>query len=83
MLHPLLKACTSFQLERYDILIADDSTDPETLTVLEQWKNHQKIRIIHGPTREGFKGGASGPLAHSHEEIELGFTNPTNSWLAS
>ncbi len=58
ILNRLLKACTSFQYERYDILIADDSDDPETLTVLEQWKNHDKIRIAHRPSRDGFKGGA-------------------------
>ncbi len=49
ILNRLLKACTSFQSERYDILIADDSTDPETLTVHEQWKNHDKNRVIHRP----------------------------------
>ncbi len=65
ILNRLLKACTSFQFERYDIIIADDSTDPETLSVLEQWKNHDKIRIIHRPSRDGFKGAAlQNALAH-------------------
>ncbi len=58
ILDRLLKACTSFHFERYDVTLADDSTNPETLSVLGNWKNHERIRIVHRASRDGFKGAA-------------------------
>ena len=52
-----LLAVTSMEYQNYEIIVADDSTD-ETVQLLEQWKNHPKVKISHRTTREGFKGGA-------------------------
>jgi cellulose synthase/poly-beta-1,6-N-acetylglucosamine synthase-like glycosyltransferase len=67
ILNRLLKACTSFHSNRYDVTIADDSTNPETLSTLEEWKKHEKIRIVHRTHRDGFKGAA---LLNAIENLE-------------
>src|SRR2546425_1180135 len=52
----LLAACTSFDYKSYEVIVVDDSTD-ETTALLERWKSSQ-VRVIHRPSRKGFKGGA-------------------------
>ena len=54
----LLKACTSFDYDNYEVIVADDSTDPEALAILDKWSGHPRVRVLHRPTRKGFKGGA-------------------------
>jgi cellulose synthase/poly-beta-1,6-N-acetylglucosamine synthase-like glycosyltransferase len=54
----LLRACTSFDYDNYEVVVADDSTDPEALAILERWAAHPRVRVLHRPTRKGFKGGA-------------------------
>jgi cellulose synthase/poly-beta-1,6-N-acetylglucosamine synthase-like glycosyltransferase/DNA-binding NarL/FixJ family response regulator len=53
----LLTACTAFDYENYEVIVADDSTD-ETVEKLKKWQNHPRVRIIHRSSRKGFKGGA-------------------------
>src|SRR5438046_1237871 len=53
----LLEACTSFDYENYEVIVADDSTD-ETVEKLKRWKDHPRVRVIHRSSRKGFKGGA-------------------------
>jgi cellulose synthase/poly-beta-1,6-N-acetylglucosamine synthase-like glycosyltransferase/DNA-binding NarL/FixJ family response regulator len=53
----LLTACTSFDYENYEVIVADDSTD-ETVSKLARWAKHPRVRVIHRSTRKGFKGGA-------------------------
>jgi cellulose synthase/poly-beta-1,6-N-acetylglucosamine synthase-like glycosyltransferase/CheY-like chemotaxis protein len=53
----LLEACTSFDYENYEVIVADDSTD-ETVEKLKKWKEHPRVRVIHRSSRKGFKGGA-------------------------
>jgi 1,2-diacylglycerol 3-beta-glucosyltransferase len=53
----LLTACTAFDYENYEVIVADDSTD-ETVEKLKAWQNHPRVRIIHRSNRKGFKGGA-------------------------
>jgi cellulose synthase/poly-beta-1,6-N-acetylglucosamine synthase-like glycosyltransferase/DNA-binding NarL/FixJ family response regulator len=53
----LLEACTSFDYENYEVIVADDSTD-ETVEKLKEWKDHPRVRVIHRSSRKGFKGGA-------------------------
>ena len=53
----LLEACTSFDYENYEVIVADDSTD-ETVELLRKWKEHPRVRVIHRSSRKGFKGGA-------------------------
>ncbi len=72
ILDRFLKACTSFHFERYDVTLADDSTNSETLSVLGNWKNHERIRIVHRASRDGFKGAA---LQNALSQLGLRTTN--------
>ncbi len=40
------------------MVVADDSNNPETLSTLQDWTQHDKVRIIRPSSRDGFKGGA-------------------------
>lgn len=61
----ILEACTSMDYPSYEIVVCDDSTD-ETIKIVQKYaKEHNqkyphgpKIKVLHRPTREGFKGGA-------------------------
>jgi cellulose synthase/poly-beta-1,6-N-acetylglucosamine synthase-like glycosyltransferase len=54
----LLRACTSIEYPDYEIIIVDDSTDPESIRRVELWGRHPRVMVIHRERREGFKGGA-------------------------
>ncbi|MGH2500358.1 MAG: glycosyltransferase family 2 protein, partial [Candidatus Limnocylindria bacterium] len=54
----LLSACTALDYQNYEVMICDDSTDPEALRILDRWRDHPRVRVLHRPTRAGFKGGA-------------------------
>ena len=54
----LLSACTSFELDSYEVIVIDDSNDGITNKKLEDWNNHQNVKVIHRNSREGWKGGA-------------------------
>lgn len=58
VINRLLSACTSIDYPNYEIVIADDSTDEETIMKLRQWMKHHKIKIVHRNSRRGFKAGA-------------------------
>jgi cellulose synthase/poly-beta-1,6-N-acetylglucosamine synthase-like glycosyltransferase len=53
----ILTATTSFDYPNYEVIVVDDSTD-ETVQILEKWKRHPKVKVIHRDVRTGFKGGA-------------------------
>jgi cellulose synthase/poly-beta-1,6-N-acetylglucosamine synthase-like glycosyltransferase len=53
----LLEAATSLTYENYEVIVCDDSTD-ETTQIVNEWRNHPKVKISHRESREGFKGGA-------------------------
>jgi glycosyltransferase involved in cell wall biosynthesis len=53
----IISACTSMDYPNFEVIVCDDSTD-ETVDIVNEWKNHPRVRILHRPTREGFKGGA-------------------------
>ena len=53
----LLRACTSLDYTSYEVIVADDSTD-ETVALLEPWRSHPRVRVLHRDERTGFKGGA-------------------------
>mgnify|MGYP005840959709 CR=1 FL=1 len=63
----LLVACTSFDYENYEVIVADDSTD-ESVEILNKWKRHPRVKILHRDVRKGFKGGAL--------QVALRHTNP-------
>lgn len=54
----ILTACSSLDYSSYEVVVADDSDNSETLAELSNWKFHDKIRIVHRENREGWKGGA-------------------------
>jgi len=53
----ILTACTSFDYPNYEVIVADDSSD-ETVEILEKWKKHPRVKIIHRDNRQGYKGMA-------------------------
>lgn len=44
--------------DRYEILVADDSTDPSVIAQIDKYKDNPQVRIIRRKNREGFKAGA-------------------------
>jgi cellulose synthase/poly-beta-1,6-N-acetylglucosamine synthase-like glycosyltransferase/transposase-like protein len=77
----LLTACTSFDYydesgqPMYEILVCDDSTDNTTKIIenfISQYQKQNptgpKIKILHRPTREGFKGAALQNAMHHMDE---------------
>ena len=54
----LLRACTSFNLKYFEVIVIDDSNDDVTAGKLEVWNNHPRVKVIHRSSREGWKGGA-------------------------
>ncbi len=58
VINRLLSACVSIDYTNYEIIVADDSTDEETLLKLRKWQKNPKIKIIHRDTRKGYKAGA-------------------------
>jgi len=49
--------CTSFNYDNYEIIVVDDSNDG-TSERLARWSSDPRIKVIHRPTRRGWKGGA-------------------------
>jgi cellulose synthase/poly-beta-1,6-N-acetylglucosamine synthase-like glycosyltransferase len=54
----LLRACTSFNLSSFEVIVVDDSNDMVTTGKLDVWNNHPKVKVIHRSSRDGWKGGA-------------------------
>lgn len=54
----LLRACTSFNSPPYEVIVVDDSNDGVTAEKLEGWHDHPKVKVVHRPSRDGWKGGA-------------------------
>jgi len=67
----ILAACTSMDYENFQVVVVDDSTD-ETIDILEKWKTHPKVKVVHRTSREGWKGGAlKVALEHSDPRTEF------------
>lgn len=54
----LLEACTRLTYPNYEVILCDDSNDPEMLRILDRWRDQPRFKIIHRDTRAGYKGGA-------------------------
>jgi len=54
----LLEACTSIDYTNYEVIVIDDSTDPQMLEKLIRWKGHPRVKVLHREGRDGYKGGA-------------------------
>jgi cellulose synthase/poly-beta-1,6-N-acetylglucosamine synthase-like glycosyltransferase len=53
----LLEGCAALDYKNFEVVVVDDSTD-ETEEILNTWKGRSRFKIVHRPSREGFKGGA-------------------------
>ncbi|MBI2595268.1 glycosyltransferase [Candidatus Daviesbacteria bacterium] len=58
VLERLLTAATAQEYENYEVVIVDDSTEQESIDILNKWKKHPRVKVIHRESREGYKGGA-------------------------
>jgi len=75
----ILTACTGMDYPAYEIIVTDDSTDETTKIVEKFAKRHNqahprgpKIKVLHRPSRKGFKGGALGyALEHINPKTEF------------
>jgi len=54
----LVKAVLNFDYPNYEVIIADDSTDPVTRRIVDSFASHPKVKVIRRNSREGFKAGA-------------------------
>jgi cellulose synthase/poly-beta-1,6-N-acetylglucosamine synthase-like glycosyltransferase len=54
----LLEACTRLTYPNYEVILCDDSNDPEVLRILERWQRRPGFKILHRDHRTGYKGGA-------------------------
>ena len=67
----LLGAATKLDYPHYEILVADDSTDPKAIGRLERWNKDPRVSIIHRGSRKGFKAGAmNNALRHCDKRSE-------------
>ena len=67
----ILKACTSLDYDRYEVIVVDDSDD-ETVYKLNAWRSHPRVKVIHREHRHGWKGGALNEgLKHLHPDSEF------------
>lgn len=58
LVNRLLEACVAQEFPRFEVIVADDSNDPETILAYAAWRNHPKVKIVHRDNRVGYKGGA-------------------------
>lgn len=68
-----VKKCLKFNYpkNKFDIIVADDSTDPLTKKILDKYvKGKNQVKLIRRATREGFKPGAlNAVLPHTKGDI--------------
>ncbi|HEV2954365.1 MAG TPA: glycosyltransferase family 2 protein, partial [Candidatus Dormibacteraeota bacterium] len=69
----LLEACSKFEYQNYEVLLVDDSTD-ESKAVLAKFAGNPRFKILHRPTRSGYKGGAL--------ELALDYMDPRTEFVA-
>ncbi len=56
--------------DRYEIVVADDSTDEKTRRLLDRYANNPLVKIVRRDNRKGFKAGAlNNALKYSRGEI--------------
>jgi len=53
----LLDCLSQLDYPNYEVIVVDDSTDGSA-RVLDRYRGHRRITVIHRSTRSGFKGGA-------------------------
>jgi 1,2-diacylglycerol 3-beta-glucosyltransferase len=53
----LLECCAAFEYPNYEVVIVDDSND-ESVQILDRWRDRPGFKVLHRPSRDGYKGGA-------------------------
>jgi len=55
-----IEKCLKFDYprNRFEIVVADDSTDEMTKKILDHYKKYKNVKIVRRNTRKGFKAGA-------------------------
>ncbi|MBI2579432.1 MAG: glycosyltransferase [Candidatus Aenigmarchaeota archaeon] len=67
-----VKACKAqdYPKERYEIIVADDSTDTKKMKMLEKLCRKEGVKFFHRDHRRGYKAGAlNDVLGHSKGEV--------------
>ncbi len=67
-----IQACLEmdYPKDRYEIVVADDSTDPEVIAETDKYLNHPQVKIIRRTNRSGFKAGAlNNAMKYSNGDI--------------
>ena len=67
-----IERCLKFDYpkNKFEIIVADDSTDKLTRKILDRYKKYKKVKIIRRNNRKGFKAGAlNNALKFSRGEI--------------
>ncbi len=67
-----IKACLEldYPKDKYEIVVADDSTDPEVIKQIDQYAGNPMVKIVRRNNREGFKAGAlNNAMKYSRGEI--------------
>ena len=71
-----VKDCLNFDYpkDKFEVIVADDSNDPETLKVIQGLRKFERVKVLHRDNRNGFKAGAlNNALKHSKGEVILIF----------
>lgn len=63
----VIRACQAFDYPNFEVLILDDSTDETTVICERLAAEDERVKVLHRPTREGFKGGGVAVCPHSDE----------------
>ncbi len=54
----LIRACLNFNYPNFEVVILDDSTDPQTIALINRWRGHPRVKIVRRRGRDGYKAGA-------------------------
>ncbi|MEM5791084.1 MAG: glycosyltransferase [Candidatus Aenigmatarchaeota archaeon] len=71
-----IEKCLKFDYpkDKFEIIVADDSTDELTIKILDQCKKYKNVKIVRRDTRKGFKAGAlNNALKYTKGEIIVVF----------
>ncbi len=70
----LIEAVLRFDYPNYEVVIADDSTDPVTREIVDRYASHPLVKVVRRNNRKGFKAGAlNNAMKYSTGEIIVVF----------
>ncbi len=74
IVQPTLEAAMNqdYPKNKYEIIVADDSTDNEKMNALQKFCKKHKIKFLHRDNRNGYKAGAlNNSEKHSHTKAKV------------